>query len=44
MNTLMALQTILLTECFIANIAGICPLLTTYRLQFIESTLKNEKK
>jgi hypothetical protein len=30
----MSLQINLLTECIIANIAGICPLVTTYRFQF----------
>jgi hypothetical protein len=44
MYTLMPLHVILLTECFIANIVGICPLLTTYRFQFIWSTLQNERK
>jgi hypothetical protein len=44
MYTMMALQIILLSECFIANIAGICLLVTKYRFQFIWSTLQNERK
>jgi hypothetical protein len=42
--TLMALQIILLTERFIVNIEGICPLLRTYMFQFIRRTLQDERK